>query len=116
MKQLWNTTRDAAAVRELEVADDFGSRMKGLLGRKDLPEGRGLLITECNSIHMFFMHFAIDAVFIDAGMRVVKIAADLRPWQVASCSPARHTLEIPAGAAQRARIEVGDQLEIRDST
>lgn len=114
MKRLWNATRNTEAVNELDVAGDFASRLKGLLGRKELPEGHGLLITECNSIHMFFMRFAIDAVFLDAEMRVVKNAPGLQPWQVASCSPARHTLEVPAGAAMRAGIEIGDRLEIKD--
>jgi len=110
MASLWNSTRNAAAVPELETADDMASRTVGLLGRRSLAEGRGLLITKCNSIHMFFMRFAIDAVFLDAAMRVVKIAADLKPWRVASCGAARHTLEVPAGWAAKAGICVGDEL------
>ena len=111
MKRLWNATKNAVAVEELEVADGPLSRMKGLLGRAELPGGRGLLITKCNSIHMFFMKFAIDAVFLDLDMHVVKIAANLKPWQVASCSAARHTLEIPSGAAAEVGIAPGDELK-----
>ena len=111
MKRLWNATKNAVAVEELEVADGPLSRMKGLLGRSGLPDGRGLLITKCNSIHMFFMRFAIDAVFLDRDMHVVKIAANLAPWRVASCSAARHTLEIPSGAASKAGIAPGDELK-----
>ena len=111
MKRLWNATKNAVAVEELEVADGPLSRMKGLLGRAELPGGRGLLITKCNSIHMFFMKFAIDAVFLGRDMHVVKIAANLKPWQVASCSAARHTLEIPSGAAAEVGIAPGDELK-----
>ncbi|HUS58349.1 MAG TPA: DUF192 domain-containing protein [Planctomycetota bacterium] len=110
MKSLWNATRNAPAVNELETADSPVSRAVGLLGRRALPEGRGLLITKCSSIHMFFMSFAIDAVFLDGAMRVMKIAAELRPWKVASCGGARHTLELPAGWAAKAGICVGDEL------
>ena len=112
MKRLWNATKNAEAVEELEVADGPLSRMKGLLGRAELPGGRGLLITKCSSIHMFFMKFAIDAVFLDRDMRVMKIAANLAPWQLASCSGARHTLEIPSGASAKAGIEPGDVLRV----
>ncbi len=115
-RQLWNTTRNQPAVAELEVADSFAARFVGLLGRKSLPDGRGLLITRCNSIHMFFMKFPIDAVFLDANMRVVKVAAGLKPWKLDNCSAARHTLELPAGAAAKASIRPGDDLCIRDAT
>jgi len=43
--------------------------MKGLLGRRELPDGEGILLRPCASIHMFFMRFAIDAVFSTATCR-----------------------------------------------
>jgi len=102
--------KNRTAVAQLELAGNFAARLIGLMGKKSLPCGAGLLITKCNSIHMFFMRFAIDAVFVDKAMRVVKIVPGLKPWRVASCSEARHTLELPAGGA--AGIEIGDQLRI----
>ena len=53
------------------VADTAATRMKGLLGRAGLDEGEGLLIKPAGSIHMFFMRFPIDAVFLDRELRVV---------------------------------------------
>ena len=44
-------------------------RMKGLLGRKDLPPGEGVLLRPASSIHMLFMRFPIDAVFLDRELR-----------------------------------------------
>ena len=64
-----------------EVARSFGARLKGLIGRRDLPPGRGLLILRCNAIHTFFMRFAIDAVFYDRQNRVVKVVRNVRPWR-----------------------------------
>ena len=115
MSRLINKTRNNLAVEALEIADSPIARMRGLLGRSGLPAGAGLLIMHCNAIHMFFMRFSIDAVFLDASMRVVEIAADLHPWRMASCRKARHTLELPAGLAASRGIAVGDELQIVDS-
>ena len=64
-----------------EVARSFGARLKGLIGRRDLPPGRGLLILRCNAIHTFFMRFAIDATFYDRHDRVVKTVRNISPWR-----------------------------------
>ena len=64
-----------------EVARTPWARIKGLIGRRGLPPGRGLLILRCNAIHTFFMRFAIDAVFYDRQDRVVKTVRNVRPWR-----------------------------------
>ena len=64
-----------------EVARCFWARLKGLIGRRGLPPGRGLLILRCNAIHTFFMRFAIDATFYDRHDRVVKTVRNIRPWR-----------------------------------
>ncbi|NQT20813.1 MAG: DUF192 domain-containing protein [Planctomycetes bacterium] len=112
MTQLFNETRNRPAVPALEVADTFATRFAGLLGRKELPRGAGLLLTKCNSVHMFFMRFAIDVAFLDNEMHVIKVVAGLKPWRLASCSKARHALELPAGEAELRGIEIGDHLKI----
>ena len=55
---------------------------------------------------------AVDAVFLDRELRVVKIAADLRPWRVAGRRGAKAVLEIPAGEAGRRGVTVGDRLVV----
>ena len=84
--------------------------MRGLLGRRELPSGEGILLKPASSVHMAFMRFAIDAVFLDRDLRVVKIAAHLRPWRVAGARGANSTLEIAAGEAARRGLSVGDRL------
>ena len=64
-----------------EVARSFTARLKGLIGRRGLPPGRGLLILRCNAIHTFFMRFAIDATFYDRHDRPVKTVRNIRPWR-----------------------------------
>lgn len=63
------------------VADTFLSRFLGLMFRRGLPAGEGLLITRCNSIHTFFMRFPIDAVFLDASGAVVRVVRGIPPWR-----------------------------------
>jgi uncharacterized protein len=96
------------------VADSFWTRLKGLLGRRELPSGEGLLIVPTNSIHMFFMRFAIDAVFLDRELRVLAVVADLRPWRMAVRRGARSVLELPAGEAARRGVETGDVLRLEE--
>jgi uncharacterized membrane protein (UPF0127 family) len=92
------------------LADTALTRMKGLLGRRELPSGEGILLKPASSVHMAFMRFPIDAVFLDRDLRVVKIAADLRPWRVAGSRGAKAALEIAAGEASRRGLTVGDRL------
>ena len=64
-----------------EVARSFLQRAVGLIGRRGLPPGEGLLILRCNAIHTFFMRFPIDATFLDRQGRVVKVVRNIRPWR-----------------------------------
>jgi uncharacterized membrane protein (UPF0127 family) len=88
--------------------------MKGLLGRRELPPGEGLLIRRASSIHMFFMRFPIDAVFVDKELVVRKIAADVKPWRIAHARGARSVLELAAGEAERRALAPGQRLVLKD--
>jgi uncharacterized membrane protein (UPF0127 family) len=94
------------------VADTTPARMRGLLGRDGLEPGEGMLIRPANSVHMFFMRFAIDVVFLDRELAVRKIVEKLRPWRMAGCRGARAALELPAGTAGRTGITVGERLSL----
>jgi uncharacterized membrane protein (UPF0127 family) len=95
------------------VARSARDRTVGLLGRNSLPAAEGLWIERAPSIHMFFMRYAIDAVFLDRGGRVTKVVARLKPWRVVLWARgARDCLELPAGAAAQCRTEVGDALRM----
>jgi uncharacterized membrane protein (UPF0127 family) len=102
---------NGAIVCRAEVADNVFTRARGLLGRKSLPEGRGLLIRPCNSVHMFFMRFPIDVVFLSREGRIVKIVEQLGLFRMASGGRGAHTvLELPAGYAASVGLKVGDML------
>ena len=86
------------------------ARLKGLLGRAGLEPGEGMLFRPAGSIHMFFMRFPIDAVFLDRELRILKIVPDLKPWRMAAGKGAKQVLEIAAGEAGRRGLEPGQQL------
>jgi hypothetical protein len=88
--------------------------MRGLLGRRGLAPGEGMLITRSGSIHTAFMRFPIDAVFLDRDLRVRKIVAAMPPFRVAAARGARQVLELAAGEAGRAGIEPGRRLGWQD--
>lgn len=88
------------------------SRMRGLLGRRGLAQGEGLLLQPAGSIHTFFMRFPIDAVFLDREQRVVSISSDVRPWRTAAARKSRAVLELAAGEAARVGLEPGLLLRL----
>ena len=100
----------------LSVADTARTRMKGLLGRHSLDDGEGLLLRPAGSIHTAFMRFPIDAVFLDADMRVLRVASDLRPWRLAAQRGAKAVVELPAGAAEGMGLAVGLTLELAEES
>ncbi len=85
-------------------------RMRGLLGRSELPQGEGILLRPAASIHTAFMRFPIDVVFLDEHLTVLAIAPGVRPWRAAAARKARVALELPAGESRRRELEVGDRL------
>ena len=99
-------------VDDLEIARTSWARFVGLMGRPSLPLGAGLWLEPCNSIHMFFMRFAIDVLFLDRQNRVKRVMLNLKPWRI---SPivfgARTTVELPAGTLSD-RSLVGAQLRV----
>ncbi len=95
-----------------EVADSAPARLRGLLGRRGLPPGKGMLLRPSGSIHTCFMRFPIDAVFLDAELRVLKVRGGLRPWRAAGARRARAVLELPAGEAARRGIVPGERLRL----
>jgi uncharacterized membrane protein (UPF0127 family) len=96
----------------LELADNEWKRFIGLMGRPSIAAGDGLLLDPCNSIHMFFMRFPIDVLFLDKENRVKKVLLRLKPWRL---SPivfgARKVVELPAGTLTDKALE-GRRLEI----
>jgi uncharacterized protein len=108
------TAGGSVVCERCEVPESSFGRARGLLGRDGLEAGEGMLIDRAGSVHMFFMRFAIDVVFLDRDRKVVGVRHGLRPWQVAAARRAVAALELPAGTAAEAGIEEGDVLALQN--
>ena len=92
------------------AAETFWTRFRGLMLRASLPPDEGMVFRGAGSIHMFFMRFAIDAVFCDRELVVIDVARDLQPWRTASRRGAKVVIELASGAA--AGLGPGDRLSL----
>jgi len=110
--------RDASrgSVLAARVVDGSGfwQRFMGLMGRPSLDDGEGLFLPD-SSIHMFFMRFPIDALFVGPAdlhgdRRVVAMRQDLPPWRgiVLPVRGAAGVVELAAGTLASSGLRVGD--------
>jgi len=138
-----NVTRGTVLAPDVEVAASLWGKFKGLMGRASLARGSGLWLPDSNGIHMMFMRFPIDAVFLGratgggatagggaaggaggggaaagggaGGRPVVALYRGLRAWTglVPLVRGAHGVLELPVGAIDQSKTQVGDLIEIR---
>jgi uncharacterized membrane protein (UPF0127 family) len=114
-----NETRDTTLADTVEVATSLWGRFKGLMGRRSLPPGHALWLSGTNGIHMFFMRFPIDAVFLgkasaDGARQVLAAKRNVRPWtgMVPLVRGADGVLELPVGAIDESGTRAGDVVRI----
>jgi uncharacterized membrane protein (UPF0127 family) len=94
----------------VETASDSATRRRGLLGRTSFEEGSALILVPCNGIHTFFMHMAIDVVFVSRSGEVLKTCTTMMPWRLACAAGAFAAIELPSGTIERTAIRRGDRL------
>jgi len=114
-----NVTRETTLATSVEVAASFWARFMGLMGRPSLPDGTGLWLGGTNNIHMMFMRFPIDAVFLakpgpDGLRSVVALRRSMRPWTsiVWFARGADSVIELPVGAIDRSATAIGDSIRL----
>jgi uncharacterized membrane protein (UPF0127 family) len=108
-----NQTQGTVVADRAEVADTFWRRGKGLIGRRELAEGSGLVIQPCGSIHMFFMSIPLDVLHIDKHGRVVRVLHGIKPWRLGPIVPSsKWVIELPEGTAQRTSTGLGDVIAL----
>jgi uncharacterized membrane protein (UPF0127 family) len=109
-----NETTQTTIASHVGLANNPLLRLKGLMFQNELPEGHGLWITPCNSVHMFWMRFALDAVFIAKDGTIVHLQENLKPWHLSPVIFKAHSvLEVPTGTIQKYHLTVGGKLIIR---
>jgi uncharacterized protein len=118
-----NLSRGNDLAGEIESAGGLWGRFMGLMGRASLGQGAGLWLPGTNGIHMMFMRFPIDAVFLsrpdpghDGAQRVVSVHQGLRAWVglVPLVRGAYGVLELPVGTIERTGTAVGDLVVLGD--
>jgi uncharacterized protein len=92
------------------VADTTFRRLRGLLGRRELRPGEGIVLRPGWSIHTAFLLFSIDVAFVDADQVVLKVVKNLKPFRASVCRGARDVVELSAGEAERRGLKAGDRL------
>ncbi len=111
-------TKDDGSIvaAEVERADTILKQIVGLMFRKSVPESYAMLFSmkrdNRDGIHMLFVRFPIDVVFLDKDKKIISIRKNLKPWTgiAFSLKPFRYALELPAGAADRALLKEGERL------
>ena len=108
-----NTRTGKELATNVKVADNLFTRMKGLLGRKELPQGEALWIKPCFSVHTFFMKFPIDVIFLNKTNQVIAAVSNLTPHRMTRLYPQSFSvLELPIGTIDAADTVIGDKIEI----
>jgi uncharacterized protein len=111
--RVWNATRGTVLGEQVTVADTSVRRMVGLLGKKTLNAGAGLLIVPSQAVHTIGMHFPIDIVFIDRKGRVASLKPSLLPYRVSGLHwKAEYVLELPVGSIAQSATTIGDEVLI----
>jgi uncharacterized membrane protein (UPF0127 family) len=110
---VWNLRTETPVAVRLIPAFDSDSRRQGLLGRRDLAAGDGLVLAPCSSIHTAFMRFPIDLVFVARDGRVLKTAVGVPPWRIRLAWRAFAVVELAAGSLERSGTVRGDVLALR---
>lgn len=105
-----NESRGTVIGNKVEEASTGATRRKGLLGRDGLPEGGGLWIVPCESVHTFFMRFPIDLMYLSRDLKVKKVRHAVGPWRMSACLTAHSLIELPAGTLQRTETRKGDRI------
>ena len=104
-----NQSNNNILAQNAQLADTVISRLVGLLNRARLNSGEGLVITQCRSIHMFFMRFAIDVVFVDKNNAVIGLVKNIKPFMM---SPyffrSSYVIELPPGTIDASQTRLGD--------
>ena len=111
MKLLNPTTQEVFADK-LKMNNTYFSRLMGLMFKKNLPSGSGIILKPCTQIHTCFMRFNIDVIFLYENLKVLHIIENMKPWRISPLFlKARYAIELPAGTL-KGRVKKGETLAL----
>lgn len=104
---------DALLFSEIQVADNFVTRLVGLLRTTELADNQGLLLKKCNQVHTFGMKFPIDVIFFSKDGKILHLEHHMRPGKVSPhVKNAYWVLELQSGSCQKYHLEVNQRLVV----
>ena len=110
--KIFNRTQKTIIAEHAQLADTFFFRMRGLLNRTSLEEGEGLVIMSCQQIHMVFMRFPIDVIFVDRTHKVIGLVRNIQPFALSPVFwKASFAIELPVAAIEKSQTQLEDLLE-----
>jgi uncharacterized membrane protein (UPF0127 family) len=110
-----NQNRGKSLATNGHLANTFWLRLRGLLGKKSLQEGEGLVLVGEKSIHTLFMQFPIDIVYIDKTYQVIRVDENMVPYRLGPfVTQSAYVLEVPVGTIAATGTRVGDQLKFEE--
>lgn len=108
-----NRSRGVVIADHVQVATSFWARGRGLIGRRRVPAGFGLVIKPCRAIHTFFMSIPIDVAHVDRDGHILRILHEIPPWHLGPIVlNTTWVIELPAGTAKAKDIQTGDVVEL----
>lgn len=107
-----NNTQSTLIAENCRMADNFRSRLVGLLDRSEITPGDALVITPCQQIHMFFMKFPIDVIFVDRSENVVGLVENIQPFAMSAIvRNSYRAIEVPVGTIAQTHTCMGDTIQ-----
>jgi uncharacterized membrane protein (UPF0127 family) len=108
-RELFNLTRKTILANQVEFADSFWARTRGLIGRRQISDDFALVIKPCHGIHTLFMSTTIDVAYVSREGRVVRVLHDFKPWRVGPIDwRCNWVIELSAGLARRTGLHATD--------
>lgn len=113
MVRVENSSRQTTLLGQGEMANTRWTRLRGLIGVRELPEGHGVVIEPCHGVHCMFMSIPIDVIYVDKQHQVVALDRAMQPWAIGKIHRnSRYVIEAPVGTIDRSKTEVGDQVKL----
>jgi uncharacterized membrane protein (UPF0127 family) len=108
-----NRTRAETLADRAELADNVWTRFWGLMGRRELPRGSGLVLQPGGGIHMWFMSIPLDVIHVDKQDRVTHVLRGIKPWRFGPLRVGgKRAIELPVGVADTTRV--GDEIVVEE--
>ncbi|MGI6308993.1 MAG: DUF192 domain-containing protein [Dethiobacteria bacterium] len=112
-----NLSQETVILQEAAVANTFLQRFKGLLGRKCLPPGQGLIIEPCQAVHTCGMAFSLDVAFVDRENRICYLLEGMAPYRLSPViKKAGYVIEATAGTFRQTQTRCGDTVKLEELT